>query len=101
MINQFLGIVLTSIAKGTLKIEGFLHAGRLYFNCRYLRDLGVQIDEEADGSIIVHSKGIEGLTARSYLDLWKLRYDNHLLAGLSQFPFKIKMIGDDPYQNDQ
>lgn len=90
-------IMFASIAKGTTKIEGFLHAEDCISTMNIFRDLGVQIDEEADGSIIVHGKGIEGLTAPDHaLDAGNSGTTMRLLAGLfSGFPFKIKMIGDE------
>src|SRR5699024_407268 len=79
------------------KIEGFLHAEDCISTMNIFRDLGVQIDEEADESVIVHGKGIEGLTAPDHaLDAGNSGTTMRLLAGLfSGFPFKIKMIGDE------
>lgn len=90
-------IMFASIAKGITKIEGFLHAEDCISTMNIFRDLGVQIDEEADGSVIVHGKGIEGLTAPDHaLDAGNSGTTMRLLAGLfSGFPFKIKMIGDE------
>ncbi|MFE0441829.1 3-phosphoshikimate 1-carboxyvinyltransferase [Aerococcus sp. NPDC058936] len=90
-------IMFASIAKGTTKIEGFLYAEDCISTMNIFRDLGVQIDEEADGSVIVHGKGIEGLTAPDHaLDAGNSGTTMRLLAGLfSGFPFKIKMIGDE------
>lgn len=90
-------IMFASIAKGTTKIEGFLQAEDCISTMNIFRDLGVQIDEEADGSVIVHGKGIEGLTAPDHaLDAGNSGTTMRLLAGLfSGFPFKIKMIGDE------
>lgn len=90
-------IMFASIAKGITKINGFLYAEDCISTMNIFRDLGVQIDEEADGSVIVHGKGIEGLTApEKELDAGNSGTTMRLLAGLfSGFPFKIKMIGDE------
>lgn len=90
-------IMFAAIAKGTTKIEGFLYAEDCISTMNIFRDLGVQIDEEPDGSVIVHGKGIDGLTApEKALDAGNSGTTMRLLAGLfAGFPFKIKMIGDE------
>lgn len=78
-------VMFASIAKGTTKIEGFLHAEDCISTMNIFRDLGVQIDEEADESVIVHGKGIEGLTAPDHaLDAGNSGTTMRLLAGLFQ-----------------
>lgn len=90
-------IMFAAIAKGTSKITGFLYAEDCISTMNIFRDLGVQIDEMPDGSVIVHGKGIEGLQAPSNaLDAGNSGTTMRLLAGLfSGFPFKTKMIGDE------
>lgn len=90
-------IMFAAIAKGTTKIEDFLYAEDCISTMNIFRDLGVQIDEEPDGSVIVHGKGIDGLTApQKALDAGNSGTTMRLLAGLfTGFPFKTKIIGDD------
>lgn len=90
-------IMFASIAQGTSTITGFLHAEDCISTMNIFRDLGVEIEDHEDGTIIVHGQGFDGLKVPSNdLDAGNSGTTMRLLAGLfSGLPFKVKMVGDD------
>ncbi|HET6545587.1 MAG TPA: 3-phosphoshikimate 1-carboxyvinyltransferase [Rhodanobacteraceae bacterium] len=76
-------IMLTSIADGSSRIDGFLEAGDTRATVAMFASLGVGIDVPATGVRLVHGVGIDGLTAASrVLDCGNSGTAMRLAAGL-------------------
>lgn len=89
-------IMFGSIAKGTTEIQNFLAGADCLATIRCFRTLGIEIEERKSG-IIVHGKGLHGLSApRNILDVGNSGTTTRLLSGiLSGQPFESKLSGDE------
>jgi len=76
-------LILASIAEGESKIEGLLEAEDCLSTMGIMRDLGIEITEEAEGKYTVQGKGLDGLEeAGDVLDCGNSGTSMRLLAGL-------------------
>lgn len=76
-------LILSSIAEGESRIEGLLEAEDCLSTMGIMRNLGIEITKEADGSYIVKGKGLDGLQeADDVLDCGNSGTSMRLLAGL-------------------
>ena len=85
-----------SIASGTTEIHNFLEGARLSCNHPVFRTLGIDI-EEKDSTVLVHGKGLHGLSAPTdILDVGNSGTTTRLLSGiLVGQPFESKLSGDE------
>ena len=76
-------LILSSIAEGESKIEGLLEAEDCLSTMGIMRDLGIKITKEAEGTYTVQGKGLDGLEeADNVLDCGNSGTSMRLLAGL-------------------
>ena len=89
-------IMFGSIALGTTEITNFLKGADCLSTIDCFRKMGVQIDE-TDDKIIVHGKGLHGLTApSSILNVGNSGTTTRLMSGiLAGQTFSSEMSGDD------
>jgi 3-phosphoshikimate 1-carboxyvinyltransferase len=90
-------VMLASIADGTTRITNFLAGEDCRATVRCMRQLGVEIEEVSDTSLIVHGVGLTGLKPpTSPLDCGNSGTTMRLLAGiLAGQPFESVLTGDD------
>jgi 3-phosphoshikimate 1-carboxyvinyltransferase len=89
-------IILSSIAKGTTEITGFLEGEDNLATVRAFRAMGVEIEGPKLGRCVVHGVGLYGLTpALAPLDLGNSGTSMRLLAGLlAGQRFDTELLGD-------
>ncbi|QKS71103.1 3-phosphoshikimate 1-carboxyvinyltransferase [Paenalkalicoccus suaedae] len=89
-------VMFAAIAEGTSEITGFLRGQDCLSTISCMRQLGVKIEETED-KIIVHGKGVHGLTEpKEILDVGNSGTTIRLLSGiLAGQPFASMLIGDD------
>ena len=89
-------IMFGSIADGTTEVRNFLEGADCLATIRCFRSLGIEI-EEKDTSVIVHGKGLHGLSAPdSILDAGNSGTTTRLLSGiLAGQPFESRLSGDE------
>lgn len=89
-------IMFGSIADGITEVRNFLEGADCLATIRCFRSLGIEI-EEKDTSVIVHGKGLHGLSAPdSILDVGNSGTTTRLLSGiLAGQPFKSRLSGDE------
>ncbi len=89
-------VMFGSIALGTTKITNFLRGADCLSTIGCFREMGIEITEE-DDSILVHGKGLHGLSAPSRtLDVGNSGTTTRLMSGiLSGQRFTSVMSGDD------
>jgi 3-phosphoshikimate 1-carboxyvinyltransferase len=76
-------IMLGAIADGETRIRGFLRAADCLATVQAFRAMGVRIEDQNDGELIVHGVGLHGLKPpRAALDLGNSGTSMRLLAGL-------------------
>ena len=85
-----------SIASGTTEIHNFLEGADCLATIRCFRTLGIDI-EEKDSTVLVHGKGLHGLSAPTdILDAGNSGTTTRLLSGiLVGQPFESKLSGDE------
>ena len=90
------GIMFGSIADGTTEIHNFLPGADCLATIRCFRALGLEIEQEGS-TVIVHGKGLHGLSAPSHiLDVGNSGTTTRLLSGiLAGQPFESKLSGDE------
>lgn len=90
------GIMFGSIADGTTEIHNFLPGADCLATIRCFRTLGIEIEQEGS-TVIVHGKGLHGLSAPSHiLDVGNSGTTTRLLSGiLAGQPFESKLSGDE------
>ena len=90
------GIMFGSIADGTTEIHNFLPGADCLATIRCFRALGIEIEQEGS-TVIVHGKGLHGLSAPSHiLDVGNSGTTTRLLSGiLAGQPFESKLSGDE------
>ena len=88
-------IMLGALAKGTTEIEGFLMGDDCLSTISCFQKLGIRIEQQKD-KIIVHGKGLHGLTAPTEtLDVGNSGTTLRLISGiLSAQPFCSHLTGD-------
>lgn len=88
-------IMFGSIAKGTTEIRHFLKGADCLATINCFRTLGIEIEEDTD-TVLVHGKGLHGLSAPSHiLDVGNSGTTTRLLSGiLCGQPFDSKLSGD-------
>ena len=89
-------IMFGSIADGITEVRNFLEGADCLATIRCFRSLGIEI-EEKDASVIVHGKGLHGLSAPdSILDAGNSGTTTRLLSGiLAGQPFESRLSGDE------
>ena len=91
-------IMFGSIANGTTQIHNFLSGADCLATIRCFRELGIEIEVESDySSVIVHGKGLHGLSApEKILDVENSGTTTRLISGiLAGQPFDSKLSGDE------
>lgn len=88
-------VMFGSIAKGTTRITNFLQGADCYSTIGCFREMGINIEETED-TIIVHGKGLRGLTAPIHtLDVGNSGTTTRLISGiLSGQSFETILSGD-------
>lgn len=89
-------IMFGSIADGVTEVRNFLEGADCLATIRCFRSMGIEI-EEKDTTVIVHGKGLHGLSAPdSILDAGNSGTTTRLLSGiLAGQPFESKLSGDE------
>jgi 3-phosphoshikimate 1-carboxyvinyltransferase len=89
-------LILGSIAKGVSRIRGLSRGEDNTHTRRAFEAMGVRIDEEPDGALLVHGVGLDGLRAPSApIDCGNSGTTMRLLAGLlAGQAFASTLIGD-------
>ena len=89
-------IMFGSIADGVTEVRNFLEGADCLATIRCFRSMGIEI-EEKNTTVIVHGKGLHGLTAPdSILDVGNSGTTTRLLSGiLAGQPFESKLSGDE------
>ena len=89
-------VMFGSIAEGTTEIRNFLEGADCLAKIRCFRTLGIDIEENQD-TVLVHGKGLHGLSAPSdILDVGNSGTTTRLLSGiLAGQPFESKISGDE------
>lgn len=88
-------IMFGSIAKGLTEVHNFLQGADCLATISCFRQLGIEI-EQTESSVLIHGKGLHGLTApANLLDVGNSGTTTRLIAGiLSGQPFDSKLSGD-------
>ena len=89
-------IMLGALAEGTTRIRGFLEGEDALATVAAFRAMGVRIDGPADGEVVVHGVGLNGLKAPAQpLDLGNSGTSIRLLSGLlAGQRFAVELTGD-------
>ena len=89
-------IIFGSIADGVTEVRNFLEGADCLATIRCFRSMGIEI-EEKNTTVIVHGKGLHGLSAPdSILDVGNSGTTTRLLSGiLAGQPFESKLSGDE------
>jgi len=89
-------VLLSAIATGTGRVEGFLRAGDCLATLRAVRALGIAVEEPAPATLLVHGEGLYGLQEPAgILDCGRSGTAMRLLAGvLAAQPFFSILSGD-------
>ena len=93
-------VMFGALADGTTKVTNFLRGADCLSTISCFRKLGIEIEEKAD-EILIHGKGIHGLTASdSMLDVGNSGTTTRLIAGiLAGQPFTTELNGDESIQS--
>lgn len=95
------GIMLGSLAKGTTRIKNFLQGADCLSTISCFSSMGIQIENnQKDNEVIVHGKGLHGLTApKNILDVGNSGTTMRLISGiLSGQSFDTVLTGDESIQ---
>ena len=89
-------VMFGSIAQGATEIRHFLNGADCLATIRCFRTMGIDIEEKGD-TVIVHGKGLHGLSAPDHiLDVGNSGTTTRLLSGiLAGQPFDSKLSGDE------
>ena len=89
-------VMFGSVAKGTTEVHHFLKGAECLATIRCMRTLGIDIEEKGS-SVIIHGKGLHGLSAPSgILDAGNSGTTTRLLSGiLAGQTFDSKISGDE------
>ena len=89
-------VMFGSVAKGTTEVHHFLKGADCLATIRCMRTLGIDIEEKGS-SVIIHGKGLHGLSAPSgILDVGNSGTTTRLLSGiLAGQTFDSKISGDE------
>ena len=89
-------VMFGSIASGVTEIHNFLEGADCFATIRCFRTMGIDIEEKGD-TILVHGKGLHGLSAPAdILDVGNSGTTTRLLSGiLAGQPFESKLSGDE------
>ena len=92
-------VMFGSIAKGTTEIHNFLEGADCLSTIGWFRRMGIEI-ENKNGTVIVHGKGMHGLTAPSgTLDCGNSGTTTRLISGiLAPQNFDVTLTGDESIQ---
>jgi 3-phosphoshikimate 1-carboxyvinyltransferase len=89
-------IMLGSLAKGTTHVSGFLDGDDCLATLNAFRSMGIEIEGPENGNVVIHGKGLHGLTAPG-TDLYmgnsgtSIRLMSGLMSGQR---FDVRMTGD-------
>lgn len=88
-------VMFGSLAKGTTQITHFLNGADCLSTIGCFRSMGIEIEQTSD-AILVHGKGLHGLTApTSVLDCGNSGTTTRLISGiLAPQPFTVTLTGD-------
>ena len=89
-------VMLGALAEGRTEVSGFLDGDDALATAAAFRDMGVAIEGPADGHMIIHGAGVQGLTKPSGpIDMGNAGTGMRLLAGiLAGQPFDSQLTGD-------
>ncbi len=92
-------VMFGALADGTTKVTNFLRGADCLSTIACFRKLGIEIEETPD-EILIHGKGIHGLTAPdSMLDVGNSGTTTRLISGiLAGQPFTTELNGDESIQ---
>ena len=92
-------VMFGALADGTTKVTNFLRGADCLSTIACFRKLGIKIEETSD-EILIHGKGIHGLTAPdSMLDVGNSGTTTRLISGiLAGQPFATELNGDESIQ---
>ena len=92
-------VMFGALANGTTKVTNFLRGADCLSTIACFRKLGIEIEETPD-EILIHGKGIHGLTAPdSMLDVGNSGTTTRLISGiLAGQPFTTELNGDESIQ---
>lgn len=90
-------IMLGSIAQGQTEVEGFLQGEDSLATLQAFQKMGVRIESDMDGRLLIHGSGLHGLTRPdSDLDLGNSGTSMRLLTGLlAGQTFASRLTGDE------
>ena len=90
-------VMLGTLAEGMTEIHHFLNGADCLSTIHCFRHLGITIEEKDAQTILVHGKGLFGLTApKAVLDVGNSGTTTRLLSGiLAAQPFSSELSGDD------
>lgn len=90
-------VIFSSLAKGTGRVKNFLRAKDTESTMNAFRSLGIEITEGSENELIIHGKGLHGLTEPfDVIDCGNSGTTIRLLSGvLSGNPFFSVLTGDD------
>ena len=93
-------VMFGALADGTTKVTNFLRGADCLSTIACFRKLGIKIEETSD-EILIHGKGIHGLTAPdSMLDVGNSGTTTRLISGiLAGQPFATELNGDESIQS--
>ena len=94
------GIIFGALANGTTRLKNFLMANDCINTIEVFRKMGIQIDILADHTVVVHGKGLNGLSMpNEWLDAGNSGTTARLLMGLlSGQSFDSTLTGDESLQ---
>lgn len=94
-------VMFGALARGTTEVTNFLQGADCLSTIRCFRELGIEIiNDPASGSVIIHGKGLHGLTKPSgMLDVGNSGTTMRLISGiLSGQSFAVSLNGDESIQ---
>jgi len=91
------GIIFGALANGATRLKNFLMANDCISTIEIFRQMGISIDIEKNNTVLVHGKGLKGLSApRKLLDAGNSGTTARLLLGLlSGQNFDSRLTGDE------
>jgi len=90
-------IMLASIAQGETRIKGFSDCGDCQSTVEAFRKLGIRIESQANGELVVHGQGLKGLSCpKEVIDIGNSGTTIRLVSGiLSGQEFSSTITGDE------
>lgn len=94
------GVIFGAISEGITELDGFLTGADCISTIGCFRAMGIDI-EQKDSHVVIHGKGLHGLTApSSSLDVGNSGTTTRLISGiLSGQSFSSNLVGDDSLQS--